>query len=177
MEYHNCVPYQRKTLYLVLTVPMMVIYIAIALLLWQINVVFFAIYAALFVLVAIFMSYVCVYWECPYVGRFGPCVGGFCLPASQIARLHKKSDISETCYNLFLNLAYLSFFGIILFPIYFLFVKGFLYLLGYIGVVVVYWLLFTLFICPFCATRNICPGGQAAVKIQEAIASWHSNAK
>jgi hypothetical protein len=175
MENGNCVPYQRKTLYLVLTIPMMIIYIAIAVLLWHINFVFFAIYVVLFVLVALFMSYVCVYWECPYVGRFGPCVGGFCLPASQIARLHKKSDISETRYNLYLNLAYLSFFGIILFPIYFLFMQGFLYLLGYLGVVLVYWLLFTLFICPFCATRHICPGGRAAVKIQEVIASWHSN--
>ncbi len=174
MEENHCVPYQRTPLYLVLTIPMMVMYIAIAVLLWQINVVFFAIYVALFVFVAVFMSYVCVYWECPYVGRFGPCVGGFCLPASQIARLHKKSEISETRYNLFLNLAYVCFFGIILFPVYFLFVHGFLYLLGYLGVVVAYGLFFTLFICPVCGTRHICPGGQAAVKIQEAIASRRS---
>jgi hypothetical protein len=30
--------------------------------------------------------------------------------------------------------------------------------------------MFTLFICPVCATRNICPGGQAATQIQKKLA-------
>ena len=164
---HKCVPYKRKPLYLFLTVPMIVMYIAIAVFLWQINILFFALYASLFVLVALFMSYVCVYWECPYVGKFAPCVGGFCLPSSQIARLFKKAKRSENRYNIFLTLAYASFFGIILYPIYFLFMHSISLLLVYIVVVIIYGSLFTLFICPLCATRHICPGGQAAVKIQE----------
>jgi len=174
MKKNECVPYKRKLIYLALTIPMIALYIAIAMFLWQINVVFFAVYASLFVFVASFMSYVCVYWQCPYVGKFAPCVGGFCLPSSQIARLMKNAKRSKARYNTFLTLAYASFFGIILFPMYFLYLQGIVYFLGYIGIVVVYCLLFTLFICPVCGTRHICPGGQAAVKMKTAIDSWRS---
>jgi len=170
MKEKNCVPFQRKALYLVLTIPIIGMYIVIAIFLWQINIVVLAIYASLFVFVAFFMSYVCVYWECPYVGKFAPCVGGFCLPSSQIARLFKKAKRSETRYNVFLNLAYASFFGIILFPMYFLYVQNAIYLLAYITIVIVYWVVFTLNICPVCGTRHICPGGQMAVKIREKLA-------
>jgi len=150
---------------------MIVLYIAIAVFLRRISVVFFVVYVSLFVLVALFMSYVCVYWQCPYIGKCAPCVGGFCLPSSQIARLFKQAKRSESRYKVFLTLAYASFFGIILFPIYFLYVQGIAYLLGYIGIVFVYWLAFTLFICPVCGTRHVCPGGQTAVKMREAIDS------
>ena len=172
---HECVPYKRKALYLVLTIPMVLLYIAIGILLWQVNVVFSIIYIALFILIPIFMSNVCVYWECPYVGRFAPCVGGFCLPASQIARLFKDTKISEKRYQLFLTLAYLLFFGIILYPVYFLYRINPIYLLFYILIVVGYWVVFTLFICPVCATRHICPGGQTAVKIIERIDASRQN--
>lgn len=171
MKEESCVPYQRKSLYLVLTIPMIMMYVVIAIFLWQINIVAFAIYVSLFVFVGIFMSYVCVYWKCPYVGKFAPCVGGFCLPSSQIARLFKNAKRSETRYNIFLNLAYVSFFGIILFPMYFLYVQNIIYLLGYVGIVIAYWVVFTLYICPVCGTRHICPGGQLAVKIREKLDS------
>jgi len=171
MKENDCVPYKRKSLYLALTVPMIVVYIVISSILWKVNVVVFAIYVSLFVFVAFFMSYVCVYWECPYVGKFAPCVGGFCLPSSQIARLFKNAKRSETRYDIFLTLAYVSFFGIILFPMYFLYVQNIVYLLVYIGIAVVYWVVFTLNICPVCGTRHVCPGGQAAVKISEKLGS------
>jgi hypothetical protein len=169
MKENDCVPYQRKSLYLTLTIPMIVMYVVIAIFLWQINIVVFSIYVTLFMCVAFFMSYVCVYWECPYVGKFAPCVGGFCLPSSQLARLFKNVKRSEIRYNIFLNLAYASFFGIILFPMYFLWIQDIVYLLAYIGIVVVYGVLFTLYICPVCGTRHICPGGQMAVKLKEVL--------
>jgi hypothetical protein len=172
---NTCVPFKRKPLYLTLTLPMIVVYIAMAVFLWQINVVFLAVYVVLFVSVALSMSYVCVHWQCPYVGRFAPCVGGFCLPSSQIARLHKHAKRSETRYKVFLTLAYTSFFGIVLFPMYFLYVKSILFLIGYVVIVVAYGVLFMLFICPVCGTRHICPGGQTAVKLREAINSRRSS--
>jgi hypothetical protein len=169
MEEKDCVPYQRRPLYLILTIPMIIMYAVIAICLWRVNIAVFATYVSLFVFVAFFMSYVCVYWECPYVGKFAPCVGGFCLPSSQIARLFKNVKRSGTRYTIFLNLAYASFFGILLFPTYFLYVQNIMYLLVYIGIVVVYLALFTLYICPVCGTRHICPGGQMAVKIKEKL--------
>lgn len=165
----NCVPYRRKGLYLVLTVPMIALYVTIAAYLWTVGVVFFLIYVALFVLVAFLQGYVCVYWQCPYVGKFAPCVGGFCLPSSQIARLYRGVKRSERIYNVAVTLAFVCFFGIILFPIYFLYQLGIWFLVAYVGFVIVYALCFLLFICPVCGTRHVCPGGHTAVKLREAI--------
>ena len=110
-----CGPYQRKTLYLALTIPMIVMYVAIADYLWTASPVFCLIYCALFVLVSVLQAYVCVHWQCPYVGKFAPCVGGFCLPASQIARLFRNVRRSESTYNFVVTAAFVCFFGIITF--------------------------------------------------------------
>ena len=165
----NCAPYRRKAFYLFLTVPMIVMYGAIALFLWSVDSVYFMIYGTFFVLVAILQSYVCVHWQCPYVGKFAPCVGGFCLPSSQIARLFKRVKRSEKTYAIVVTLAYINFFGVILFPIYFIYRQSFVYALIYIGIVAVYALCFLLFICPVCATRHVCPGGQTAMQLRDQI--------
>ena len=165
----NRVPYERKALYLLLTVPMIVMYVAIAVFLWTVDIAVFGIYCALFVLVAMFQSYVCVYWQCPHVGKFAPCVGGFCIPSSQIARLFKNVKRSEKTYNIVLTLAYVSFFGIILFPLYFIYRLSFVYMLIYVAIVAVYTVCFLLFICPACGTRHVCPGGQAALQLRDRI--------
>ena len=166
---NNCVPYQRKSLYLILTIPMIGIYIAIAAFLWQVSVVIFAVYCAQFVIVAISQSYVCVYWQCPYIGKFAPCVGGFCLPSSQIARLFKNARRSERTYNIAVALAFAAFFGIIILPIYFLYQQNPDYLLIYLGVALVYAVSFLWLICPVCYTRHVCPGGQTSTKLREII--------
>ncbi|MBN1538430.1 MAG: hypothetical protein JW908_16970 [Anaerolineales bacterium] len=165
----NCVPYQRKALYLLLTIPMIVLYVVIGIFLWQISRVYLAIYGVLFILVVFLQSYVCVYWQCPYVGRFAPCVGGFCLPSSQIARLFKNVKRSERIYNFVVSLAYIAFFGIILFPMYFIFQRSVGYLLIYIGIVLVYAVGFMGYICPVCATRHVCPGGQTSTKLRKMV--------
>jgi hypothetical protein len=165
----DCVPYPRKSLYLLLTVPMIVMYVAIAAFLWQVSIAFFVIYLALFVVVAISQSYVCVYWRCPYVGKFAPCAGGFCLPSSQMARLFKNVERSETTYNIVVTLAFVGFLGIIVLPIYFLYQQGAVYLLAYLGIVLIYAASFLWLICPVCATRHVCPGGQTSTKLREMI--------
>jgi hypothetical protein len=165
----NCVPYKRKTLYLALTLPMIGLYIAIAALLLQFGVLYFALYLAFFILVAVFQSYVCVHWQCPYIGKFAPCVGGFCLPSSQLARLWKNVKRTKTRYNIITTLAFANFFAVILFPIYFLYQANILFLLGYLAIVTVYAGAFLLFVCPVCATRQVCPGGQTAMKLSEIL--------
>ena len=161
----SCVPYRRKTVYLLLTVPMLALYVAVAAFLWTVHLAVFVLYVVFLVLVALFQSYVCVYWRCPYVGRFAPCVGGFCLPSSQIARLFKGVKRSEKVYNVAVTLAFINFAGVILFPIYFIYRFNLIYALAYLGIVIAYALGFLLLICPVCAIRHVCPGGQTALKL------------
>jgi hypothetical protein len=166
----SCAPYQRRTLYLLLTVPMIVMYVAIAVLLWQVSKIALLIYAALFIIVAVGQSYVCVYWQCPYVGKFAPCVGGFCLPASRIALLFKNAKKSERRYNTAVTSAFAALLGIIVLPLYFLYQLHIAYLLIYLGIVIAYAVAFLWLICPVCATRQVCPGGQASTKLRDRLA-------
>ena len=162
----SCIPYQRKSTYLLLTAPMIGLYIAIAVFLWQSSIAAFAVYCALFPFVAICQSYVCVYWQCPHVGSFAPCVGGFCLPSSQIARLLRNVRRSERGYTVAVSLASLGLLGIIFVPVYFLYQASVGYLIAYLGIVVAYTASFLWLICPACGTRHICPGGQASTKVR-----------
>jgi len=165
------VPYQKKLLYLLLTVPMIGLYIVAAALLWEANIVAFAIYCALFPAVAIGQSYACVYWECPYVGKFAPCVGGFCLPSSQIARLLKNVKRSERTYNAAVTVAFVALLGIVFVPVWFVYQQGVVYLLVYLGIVLAYTASFLWLICPACAIRHVCPGGQTSTRLRERITS------
>ena len=165
----DCVPYPRKTLYLLLTVPMMGIYVAIAVFLWQVNTVAFVAYCALFPIVALGQSYVCAYWRCPYVGKFAPCVGGFCLPSSQIARLFTNVKRSARIYHAAMSLAFLALLGIVILPVPFLSALGAVSLLAYLGIVMVYAASFLWLICPACGIRHVCPGGQASTKLKQAL--------
>ena len=166
-----CQPYQRKILYLALTIPMIAMYVVIAAYLWNVARPFFIIYIALFITVTIAQSYVCVYFECPYVGRFAPCVGGFCLPSSQIARLFKNVKRTKRRFNILVNIAFASFLGIIILPVYFLYQGSIFYLLIYLGIVLAYASSFLWLICPVCETRHICPGGQTSTKLRDMLSN------
>lgn len=165
-----CKPYERKTLYLLLTVPMLLVYGAIAVYLWTVHILACLAYVTLFALVAILQAFICVTWECPYVGRFAPCVGGFCLPASRIAKLFENVELSESMYSLILTLAFAAFLGIIFFPVVFLYQAGLVYVAAYGGVALAYAVGFLLLICPVCATNAVCPAGQLALALRERIA-------
>jgi hypothetical protein len=141
-------------------------YVVISAILLKFGIIFLGIYLLLFVIVALGQSYVCVYLQCPYVGKFAPCVGGFCLPSSQIARWLKNVKRSERIYNVVVTLASVSLLGIIVLPFYFLYQQSVFALIGYLGIVLVYSACFLWFICPVCATRQVCPGGQVSTKIR-----------
>ena len=164
------VPYKRKWLYLAITAPLVVMYVVLAWYLWTIRPLFTIIYLAFFLLVMPFQSYNCIYWKCPHVGTLCPGAGGFCIPSSYIARfLIKHVKRSEKFYDILCSIAYVDFFGIILFPMYFLFTLGIGYLVGYILLIAAYAVGMFLLICPTCGACEACPGGQTAIWIHDIV--------
>ena len=97
-------------------------------------------------------------------------MGGFCLPSSQLARLFKRAKRTERAYNIVVTLAFAGFLGIIGLPVYFLYQHSIVYLLAYLGIVLIYAACFLWWICPVCGTRHVCPGGQTATKLREMLA-------
>lgn len=68
-----------------------------------------------------------------------------------------------------LGLASANLLGITLLPIYFLYNWNVTYLSIYLGVVLMYAISFVRLICPLCATRHVCPGGQTSIKLRALI--------
>ncbi|MEJ2567609.1 MAG: hypothetical protein P8Z50_01825 [candidate division WOR-3 bacterium] len=163
--YEECVPYKRKKLYLLLTIPIVILYLAIIVYLWQVNKLIFAVYCSLFILVILFQSYCCAYQNCPYMGKFCPGLGGFIIPASIVALLLKKVKKVKVLFDLFASIAFICLLGIILLPVYFIYKLELYLLIFYSVIVITYSILFLLLICPVCAIRDTCPAGKTSSNI------------
>jgi hypothetical protein len=67
------------------------------------------------------------------------------------------------------TLAFAALLGIIILPLYFLYRLHIAFLLIYLVVVLAYAVAFLWLICPACATRQVCPGGQISTKLRDKI--------
>jgi len=163
------VPFSRQRLYWLLTGPMFLLYLGVIWLLSRFGAGALIIYLTLFPIVILGQSTACLEFKCPYIDGFGPCVGGFCLPARWVARLYAGKELPSWLFQVGITSAEIAFFGIILYPLYFLFEAGTAYLLFYLAVVLLYAGVFLTRICPVCAIREKCPGGQASTAVLQVI--------
>ncbi len=159
------IPFSRQRLYWLLTAPMFLLYLGVALILSRFGTPTILIYLGFFPLVILGQSTACVEFQCPYIDGFGPCVGGFCLPARWVARLYAEKMLPRWLFQVGITTAEIAFFGIILYPLYFLFQAGIRYLIFYLTVVLLYAGVFLIRICPVCAIREKCPGGQTSTAL------------
>jgi hypothetical protein len=158
----KCVPYRRKALYFIITIPLMALYIAVFIYLWSFSFVWSLVFLSFYLLMCFFQAYCCAYQDCPYVGGFCPAITGI-LPASLLAKLlygKKKIVKSKKLFDLNAMVATVGLLGLVFFPLYWLAKMGIIYAVGYIVLNIVYYLVFLLTICPVCAIRETCPGGQ-----------------
>ena len=157
----SCVPYCRKRAYFILTVPFLILLILVAVYLWSISFALSMIFISLFVMANLFQSYCCAYQDCPYVGGFCPAVAGI-MPSGILAKiiLRKRVKKSETLFNLFAAIAFLSLLGLIGFPLFWIADLSIPLAIGYFTLNIAYYIAFFLIICPACAIRNTCPGGK-----------------
>jgi len=158
----SCVPFPRKTLYLVLTVPLLLILVLVFILLWAHDPLLSLIFLLLFLATCYFQSYCCVYEDCPYVGHFCPAIAGI-MPASYLAKLIYRSKgfvRSESRFRINIALAITSWLALAIYPLFWIARVHVLLAVGYILCHLVYSLVFFLNVCQFCAIRDTCPGGK-----------------
>ena len=158
----SCVPYRRKGLYLLLTVPFLALLIAVFVYLWTfcfvLSIIFFLSYMAM----CYFQAYCCAYQECPYIGGFCPALIGI-MPASPMAKLlygNKEIVKSKRAFETHAIVASIAWLGLIVLPLFWIAKLGLWLVVGYVASHAVYYLIFGLTICPVCAIRNTCPGGK-----------------
>ena len=164
----SCVPYKRTWLYLMLTVPLLAMMGFAGYILWTYNFIFTIIYISIFAFTNLFQSYCCHYQECPYVGGFCPAVAGI-VPASLIAKIWQKLKVKKNklAFEILATLGALMLLGLILFPLYWLFIYHIVAFVGYLLIIIIYAFAFLLLICPACAIRDTCPGGKVSGKLIE----------
>jgi hypothetical protein len=158
----SCVPYRRKGLYLALTIPMLLLMLAVLVYLGTYNILLSVAFLACYLFMSTFQAYCCAYQECPYVGGFCPAVLGI-MPASLIAKvLYGKREIVRTKarFEIYATVAILGWLGLALLPVYWLAKPGAGFALAYVACHALYALVFGLSICPVCAIRDTCPGGK-----------------
>ncbi len=166
----SCVPYSRKKVYMIITLPLMLLILIIFGYLFFLNPFFGIIYISFWFGANIFQSYCCEYQDCPYTDGFCPAVAGI-IPASRIANLPiiKNMKKSKTRFDLFATFGSLCLIGLIVFPVFFIVELGILYPLGYIVFIVIYAILFLWNVCPVCAIRGTCPGGKASTTLRNLL--------
>ena len=158
----SCVPYRRKGLYLALTIPLMLVYVAVFIYLWTFSFVWSLVFLVFYLVMCYFQAYCCVYQDCPYVGGFCPAVAGI-MPASLIAKFiygRRKIVKSKRVFEINVALALVGLFGMVLFPLPWLAKLNLWFVAGYVVLHVVYYVTFGLTVCPACAIRNTGPGGK-----------------
>ena len=158
----SCVPFRRKGLYLLLTIPFLLLMAAVFVFLWLYSFLAALVLLGFYLAMCYFQAYCCVYQDCPYTGGFCPAIAGI-MPASPLAKyIYRRKTIikSSKIFNRRALLATFCWLGMIVLPLYWLFLKSPV-LAGAYGLFhAVYFLIFGLTICPVCAIRNTCPGGK-----------------
>ena len=157
----SCVPYRRQTLYLVLTVPYLIISILVAIYLWRFSPWLTAGVALGYGGACLFQAYCCACQDCPYVGGFCPGIAGI-VPASWMARWiygDRTIAMAATRFAIQAALALVGWLVWAVLPVWWIAKLG-------VGVAVIYGLwqlvyvvVFLLTVCPACALREICPAG------------------
>ena len=158
----TCVPFRRKGLYYVVTIPFLFILLLVCIYLWAFSPALSVLFIVFYLVVCYFQAYCCAYQDCPYVGGFCPAIIGI-LPANVLAKLiygGREVTRSKARFEIHASLAFVGWLGLAVFPVFWIAKLDTLLAAGYVVCHVVYYLVFGLTVCPVCAIRNTCPGGK-----------------
>lgn len=169
----SCVPYRRKGLYFLLTIPILALHVAVTVFLGTVHPVLAAAMVLLYGAMCFFQSYCCAHQDCPYMGGFCPAVEGI-MPAAYIAKWRFRKGVGNRTKRRFevnATIASLAWLGLIVLPLPWLWGLGLVWSAGYVAIHVVYTVSFGALICPVCAIRRTCPGGRASEAVRRRFRS------
>jgi len=152
-----------RTLYFIALFPFAVTLIGTTYLLATEALYLAAIIIILYVAVNVFQAGCCV--GCPYRGRYCPPVFGVYMGNFLSSYIYRNRSYEQGFFKVNANLAELFLVFTLLFPVYWLVSLNWLYLLGFLLLVLVHAALVFPFICTKCSYNDTCPGGQATLKL------------
>jgi len=128
----SCVPYPRKGLYWLITLPYLIVLVTTMLYLWSIRSNIALVYFGLYILSTLLHGYVCSFSECPYKGTSCPGAFGW-FGVGLMAGLFSSMKIrkSQNLINLFFLLVMISLLGIVLIPLFWLYKAKWIFSVAY----------------------------------------------
>lgn len=157
---HSCVPYEKRGRYFALTGALFIVQGLVFIYLWTFSPILSLTMILLYLLTSYFQSYCCVYQDCPYIGEFCPAVSGIYVGNILAKRLYSPDTVkSEGKFQTYKNLGILFWLLMAFFPLYWVYLLGLYYAIGYVVFHLGYYIVYGLTICPACAIRETCPGG------------------
>lgn len=113
----------------------------------------------IYLIVNIFQAGCCV--GCPYRGRYCPAFCGVYFGNILSGILYKKRPFDPEFYKKNATGGEITLTIFFLFPLYWIFLVNWYYVLIYLGLVVTHIILFMPLQCPKCSYNKTCPGGKA----------------
>ncbi len=148
-----------KLLYLLSMIPFIVLLLCGILILSKYNFIYLIIWIFLYIIVNIFQAGCCV--GCPYRGKYCPAFCGVFLGNILSVIFYKNRTHNEKFFKINANggETFLTIF--FLFPLYWIFITKWYFVLIYIGLIMLHIFLFMPTQCPKCSYNQTCPGGKA----------------
>ena len=152
----TCIPYPRKGIYWLVTLPFVMVLIGVAIFLGTFNISLAITYFSFYIVSTFLHGYVCSFSECPYKGTFCPGAFGW-FPVGKIAGKLKPKKKNDQLIGILFMFIMLCILGILVLPLYWLSNLGLAASIGYGLFIVIHFFSFVIFICPKCAGRGYCP--------------------
>lgn len=153
----TCVPYPKKGIYWLVTVPYLIVLMGVAAYLWSYNVSVAITYFSLYLISTLLHAYVCSFSECPYKGTLCPGAFGW-FPVGKIAGKSNKSKTkNDKVIGILFMFIILCILGIFTLPLYWISKQGLIFSIAYGIFIGIHFFSFVIFVCPKCAGRGYCP--------------------
>ncbi len=121
------------------------------------------VFVVLYLALNFFQAGCCV--GCPYRGRYCPAVFGIYLSNIISSRLYRNRTYDERFFKLNEAPAEVLTLLLLAFPVYWLALEVWYYVVGYLGLVVLNGVLFFPTQCTKCSYHDTCPGGRSMLKL------------
>ena len=149
-----------KRFYFISLIPFLIAFVSAAYILATVSIHLTLTFIGLYIIGNLFQAGACV--GCPYRGKFCPAVFGVYLGNVISSIIYKNRTFERRFFNINANAASITCMITLLFPIYWLTLSGWYYVVGYLVLVITYWFFFSLVFCLKCSYSDTCPGGRTA---------------
>ena len=148
-----------KCLYAISMIPFVFMLIGTVGVLYKHNTIVPIAWILIYLLVNYFQAGCCV--GCPYKGKYCPAFCGVYIGNVLSSILYKERHYNSRLFILNAMGGEITLIIFFLFPLYWLFLSNWYYILIYLGLIVAHILLFVPSQCPKCSYNKTCPGGNA----------------